>query len=304
MLNHLFPRFIAKRDFTPRGTIKEPSARIRWLGTASHHVQIAGKSILIDPFLSRPSMLDVGLLPLRSDIRALTKHIDFHVDAIACGHSHYDHVMDAPELARRTGALLIGSESTCLWGRALGLPDSQLRVIGEAGGEVSLGPVSIEFIASRHGKATLGRVAFPGKLVEVPDLPGRVWNYKMGGAFGVLIKSATTSIYHNGSADLLDAALEGKSADVLLACLAGRKGTERYVPRLVERLQPSVVVPSHHDAFFFPLEEGVRLLPRIDVDGFLGEVRSVAKKVVCLTPDYQDLLLVAQDPRASVLQER
>jgi L-ascorbate metabolism protein UlaG (beta-lactamase superfamily) len=302
MLSALFPRFTPKPAFTPRGADSDPAARIRWLGTASHHVELGGKSILLDPFLSRPSIGNTLLQTLLPNQQELARYIDFPVDAILCGHSHYDHVMDAPALAKQTGALLVGSASTCLWGRAQGLPESQLRVIGPEGGTLTLGNMTAEFIPSRHGKIAVGRVPFPGVLASVPSLPARLWDYKMGGAFGILLTSERTSVYHNGSADLIDAALEGKRADVLLACLAGRRGTERYLMRLVDALKPSLIVPSHHDAFFFPLSEGVRLLPAIDLDGFLTEARLYAPRAARITPSYHDLLLVPDDARGSVLE--
>jgi L-ascorbate metabolism protein UlaG (beta-lactamase superfamily) len=304
VLAEVFPRFVSKLDLTPRGRDAAPAAKLRWLGTASHHIELGGKSILVDPFVSRPSLSAVALRPLLPNAKEIASYTDFPVDAIVCGHSHYDHIMDAPEIAAKTGALLVGSASTCQWGHARGLPESQLRVVPERGTTLQLGDVTIEFIPSRHGKITFGRVPFPGKVSRVPSGPGRLWDYKMGGAFGILIRDEHVSIYHNGSADLVDAELEGKRADVLLACLAGRKGTERYLMRLVDALQPSLIVPSHHDAFFAPLAEGVRLLPRIDLEGFLAEAKSVAPNATRITPVYQETLLVSHDVRGSVLEER
>jgi L-ascorbate metabolism protein UlaG (beta-lactamase superfamily) len=124
----------------------------------------------------------------------------------------------------------------------------------------------------------------------------------MGGAFGILIKAPGVSLYHNGSADLVDAELEGERADVLVAGLAGRKGTENYVARLVSALGPSLVVPTHHDAFFAPIERGLHLLPGIDVDGFVSEVRVHAPDATVITPDYEEPICVPpNDARGAVL---
>ena len=126
----------------------------------------------------------------------------------------------------------------------------------------------------------------------------------MGGAFGLLIRAPGVSIYHNGSADLVDAELEGEQADVLLACLAGRKGTENYVGRLVSALSPKLVVPTHHDAFFAPLERGLHLLPGIDVEGFVSEVFTRVPDAAVITPDYEEPICVPPgDARGSVLAE-
>ena len=116
----------------------------------------------------------------------------------------------------------------------------------------------------------------------------------MGGAFGILMKSSGVTVYHNGSADLIDAELTGERADVLLACLAGRKGTARYLPRLVEALAPRLVIPTHHDAFFAPLSEGERLLPGIDLEGFISEAVRVAPKANVVSPGYHEWVAIPE----------
>ncbi len=43
--------------------------------------------------------------------------------------------------------------------------------------------------------------------------------------------------------------------DVFLAGVAGRSFTERYWERILPRLDPRLVVPTHYDNFFTPLGE-------------------------------------------------
>jgi hypothetical protein len=71
--------------------------------------------------------------------------------------------------------------------------------------------------------------------------------------------------------------------------------------RLVDALNPKLIVPSHHDAFFSPLADGLRLLPGIDLDGFLREAETYARRAVCITPSYLETLYVSDDIRDSVL---
>jgi L-ascorbate metabolism protein UlaG (beta-lactamase superfamily) len=102
-----------------------------------------------------------------------------------------------------------------------------------------------------------------------------------------------TTVYHNGSADLVDAALEGHSADVLLAGIAGWRYAPGYVERLVRILRPRLIVPTHYDFFFAPLEEGVRLLPGTSFERFLEECRRVAPGVPVVAPTPWEELLVS-----------
>ena len=295
------------RRWRPRQELR-PSARsasgaaldIAWLGTAGHIVRTAGTTILIDPFLTRPGFARLLFGRLSTDAGALAR-LPEKVDAVLCGHSHFDHLLDAPEIARRTGALLVGSGSTCAFGRAAGLPETQLCEVPPEGRTLAVGDCEVRFVPSLHGRIFLGRVPFPG-TVSAPRLPARMWHYRMGGAFGVLVRAPGATVYHNGSADLIDAELAGVRADVLLVGLAGRKATRDYLGRLVTALEPGLIVPTHHDAFFAPLTRGVHLLPGIDLDGFVSEVRRVAPRATLVTPDYFEPLAVpAGDARGAAL---
>jgi L-ascorbate metabolism protein UlaG (beta-lactamase superfamily) len=161
--------------------------------------------------------------------------------------------------------------------------------------------VNIRFVPSLHGRIFLGRVPFPGEVGALPSLPARTWHYRMGGAFGISIETRGLRIYHNGSADLVDAELSSERADVLLVGLAGRRATRAYLGRLCSALRPKLIVPTHHDAFFAPLDQGVRLLPGIDLDGFVTELGREAPSARVITPGYDETLAIARDPSDSAL---
>ncbi len=305
----LFPRFRPKRELRPQGSGAGWGARITWLGTAGFVIESRETTLLVDPFLTRPGLLG-SVRPFVPNDVAIARHVlaspghasHRRIDAVLCGHSHYDHVADAPRIAKLTHAKLVGSASTCAWGRAEGLDEQQLVRIPPTGAVVRFGDIEVRFVPSRHGKVLFGKVPFPGEVRGTPSPPKRIWHYRMGGAFGLLIRAPGVTLYHNGSADLIDAELEGEHADVLLACLAGRKGTENYVGRLVSALSPKLVVPTHHDAFFAPLERGLHLLPGIDLDGFVSEVRTRVPDATVITPEYEEPICVpAGDARGSVL---
>lgn len=301
LYERIFPRFRPKRELRPQGSGHGWGARISWLGTAGFVIESREATVLVDPFLTRPTLTQLGRRMIPDD-DAILRHIPRKVDAVLCGHSHYDHVADAPRIAKLTNAKLAGSLSTCAWGRAEGLPESQLVQVPAHGAVARFGDIEVRFVPSRHGKVALGRVPLVGEVQTTPRQPGRLWHYRMGGAFGLLIKAPGVTIYHNGSADLIDAEIDGERADVLLACLAGRRGTENYVSRLVSALSPKLVVPTHHDAFFAPLERGLHLLPGIDVEGFVSEVFQRSPGAFVITPDYHESICVPpNDARGSVL---
>jgi len=302
LYERVFPRFRPRRELRPTGSGAGAAMRLQWLGTAGFVIEAAGATLLVDPFLTRPSIPRLLVRPVVPDDLAIARHVPRKVDAILCGHSHFDHAADAPRIARMTGAKLVGSASTCAWGLAEGLPEDRLVRVGPRGATTRFGDVEVRFVPSKHGRIVFGRVPFPGEVHGLPRTPAPMWRYRMGGAYGILIKAPGVTVYHNGSADLVDAELEGERADVLIAGLAGRKGTERYVPRLLRALDPKLVIPTHHDAFFAPMERGLFLLPGIDVEGFVSEVHARSEQATVITPEYDEPICVpAGDARGAVL---
>jgi L-ascorbate metabolism protein UlaG (beta-lactamase superfamily) len=270
--------------------------RVRWLGTAGHVVEAAGTTVLIDPFLTRPSLWRTVARPLRPAPDAWMHWLPRSVDAILIGHSHYDHLLDAPEIAKRTGARIIGSRTTASFARAAGVAPEQVTELPAEGGRVAVGALEVRFLPSLHGRIAMGRVPLPGEVATPPRLPARLWHYRMGGAYGILLRAPGVSLYHNGSADLVDAALQGRRADVVLVGLAGRQATRGYLQRLLGALEPSVVIPTHHDTFFRPLEAGPRLLPGIHLGGFVAETRRHRPGARIVMPTYEDVLHMPADP--------
>jgi L-ascorbate metabolism protein UlaG (beta-lactamase superfamily) len=294
MYERVFPRWVPNEELRPRAReASGASLHVRWLGTAAHVIETATTRILIDPYLSRPGLGRLIGQPLEPDEALIFASVRTRIDAILCGHSHFDHLLDAPRIAQRTGAKLAGSRTTCAFGRASGLADDQLIEVPPSGRRFTIGDIDVRFVPSLHGRTALGRVPFPGAVDGDVGLPARAHHYKMGGAFGILLRAGGTSVYHNGSADLIDAELDGEHADVLLAGLALRRATRDYVARLVGALHPKLVIPTHHDAFFAPLDRGVHLLPGIDLEGFVSDVRAHAKGARVITPGYEEAIAIS-----------
>jgi L-ascorbate metabolism protein UlaG (beta-lactamase superfamily) len=287
----LFPRFHPRREHRPAAPTGAAAMHVTWLGTAGYVVATARATLLIDPFLSRPSLPQL-LARLTPDEEAIRAVLPSRVDAVLCSHSHFDHLLDAPLIAKWTGAKLIGSATSVAFGRAHGLAEEQLVTVPPEGLRATIEDFAIRFVPSLHGRIVLGRVPFPGEVRGPVTIPARAWEYRMGGVYGIHLSAGGARLYHNGSADLLDAELEGTEADVALIGLAGRNATRDYVARLLRLLRPSVVLPTHHDAFFAPLDHGVHLLPGIDLDGFFRETISESRDAVIITPFYGETVVI------------
>jgi L-ascorbate metabolism protein UlaG (beta-lactamase superfamily) len=138
----------------------------------------------------------------------------------------------------------------------------------------------VRFIPSRHSKLLFGRkVPFDGPLTcdALHGLsPGA---YKCGAVYGIRIDVAGARLYHQGSADLDDNALGEEPVDVFLAGVSGRQVTPHYWRRILPRLDPRVIVPTHYDDFFAPLGRDLKLFRGVKLAEVPDEVRAVARDV-------------------------
>jgi L-ascorbate metabolism protein UlaG (beta-lactamase superfamily) len=248
-----------------------PRVTLRWFGTAGFELVHGGTTILIDPYLSRVSLPRFLFAPLRPDERLVARVIE-RADAIFVGHSHFDHVLDVPLIAQRTGAPVYGSRSTAALLRASSVARGQIHECH--GGEViEVGPFRICMVPSEHSRFGLGgTVPFAGDIPCTCELPLHGREYRCGQVFGLAIAVAGLRLYHAGSANLIDDAIAEHDVDVFLMGISGRFATERYIPRVLRRLAPRLVVPMHYDNFFRPLDSPMRLLPRTRFGEFSEEV--------------------------------
>lgn len=257
---------------------------IEWLGVSGYRLSYEGVSLLIDPYLSRVGLRALLLRrAVRPDVSMLDRYgtVDEPVVGVLVGHTHFDHAVDAPALARRYGCNAYGSASLAQLMRLHGLGAQAVEVTPRAAYE--LGPFVVRFVPSRHSKLILGRrVPFDGEL-SCDHLDG-LWPgaYRCGQVWGIRIEVAGTSLYHQGSADLDDEALGVEPVDVFLAGVAGRGVTPRYWERVLGRLDPRVVVPTHYDNFFRPLGHEMRFVRNVKLASVPEEVSAVTSSAaVC-----------------------
>jgi L-ascorbate metabolism protein UlaG (beta-lactamase superfamily) len=254
---------------------------VSWLGVSGYRLTYEGVSLFVDPYVSR---VPLRALLLRRPAMPDEAMIDRYASAagpvagVLVGHTHFDHAVDAPAIARRYGAKAYGSASLGQLMRLHGL--GHLAVEVAAHRPYELGPFVVRFVPSRHSKLLFGRkVPMDGELTcdHLHGLaPGA---YKCGAVWGIRIDVAGTSLYHQGSANLDDAELPAEPVDVFLAGVAGRSVTPRYWARILPRLDPRLVVPTHYDDFFAPLGKRLDFVQRVKLADVPGELRSVSRDV-------------------------
>ena len=197
----------------------------------------ATTTLLIDPFLYATVAARGSLGRIAPDEAAIRARLPARVDAVLCGHSHFDHLLDAPFIARTTGATLVGSDHDLhVRARQRRRRGAARRGAARRAARFTVGDAHDSLRAEPARAHRLRPRAVPGRGRGPPPLPARAWHYRMGGAFGILVEAGGLRIYHNGSADLIDAELDGARADVLLVGLAGRESTRDYLERLCDAL--------------------------------------------------------------------
>ncbi len=269
----------------------EGAARLRWLGTAGFTLELPSRTLVIDPYVSRPGVL-AHRGPLIPD-DALVASLIPEADEVLIGHAHYDHILDAPSVCRRTGARLVGSPSACNVGRAAGLPESQL--VSTTGDEdIACGEAVVaRGLPSAHGRAYFNRVPLAGKIEAPPPWPPRFWDLRHGQVLNWWVRGHGLSVVHIDSAEFRPDALRDVPCDVLCLCAIGRRYRPRYVSEALELLRPRYVVPCHWDYFFLPFHAEQRQLPGVDLEGFLTEIRQAGGQPVLLPVGGQLSLSVA-----------
>ncbi len=251
---------------------------VEWLGVSGYRLSAAGQTLFIDPYLSRVPFAD--LLRRRSalpDPAMLDRfvHAPGEVAGVLVGHTHFDHAVDAPAIARRFGCKAYGSDSLVSLMALHGLADQAVEV--EPYRIYELGPFEVSFTPSVHSKLLLGlAVPYDGDLTcEHLDAltPGA---YRCGQVWGISIAVAGIRFYHQGSANLIDEAIRERDVDVFLAGIAGRSFTEDYWQRIIPRLDPKVVVPTHYDNFFRPLGNPMEFVSNVQLWALPDEINSVS----------------------------
>ena len=256
----------------------------RWLGNAGFEFKLGKTILMVDPFLTRPSQTQLFFGRTAVDVQAVNEFVT-KCDHILASHAHFDHFMDVPEIAVRTGAKVHGSANTCELARRLGVPENQTHPIG-ADDEFEINDIKVKVIPALHPWIP-GYT--PGQLKKELKPPLRLRDYCMDSCLSFLISFQGRRILVWSSIGTENA----ETADVLI-CRA--VSGERWYARLMESVQPDLAIPSHWDDMFRPLSEPVRPyfsppclalppLKRIDLGEFERKVKKARLGCEVLFPE-------------------
>lgn len=270
-------RAYAKYFDLPRATPASP-VTVSWAGVTTLLLDDGSSAVMTDGFFSRPGLLTVAarrLRPSRPRIDAGLARLGVHqLDAVTPVHTHFDHAMDSAEVARLTGARLIGGASTANIGRGHGLDQVDVVAPGEP---VAAGNFDLTLIVGTHCPPD----RFPGEITQPVTPPARASAYRCGEAWSTLVRHRPTGrqMLIVGSAGFIPGALNGQHSEVVYLGV-GQLGLqpERYLvdywTHTVRTVGARRVVLIHWDDFFRPLGKPLRALP------FAGDDLDVSMRVL------------------------
>ncbi len=257
-------------------TVTQVSVSVTWLGVSTLLFDDGDTQLLIDGFFSRPSLTDMLFeRPVNNDAAAINFAMNEYrmrrLAAIIPAHSHFDHAMDVGEIANRSSASVLGSESTANIARGAGVPEDQIIVAIE-NETYTFGRFDITLRAAPHAPiAWRGAVPFPGTVDEPLTLPQPVSAMRMGGAWSIVVAHPDGTALIQASAGFDKYRLLDIEADVVFLGVAqlnrlGRDYTNLFWQHTVNAVGAHTVYPVHFDDYSQPFGT-IRLPPRV-IDDF------------------------------------
>ncbi len=244
--------------------------KVRFLGVATVLLDDGETALLTDGFFSRPDKLTVFLRKVEPDVQAITEGLQragitgsaSRLAAVIPLHSHYDHAMDAPEVARQTGALLMGSGSTLMVGQGWGLPPDRMK-LAQLHTPYRFGRFTVTLYPALHTPT-----GFTGGVIEQPlKPPVRATDYLEGQSYAMHIAHEGRTLLITGTAGFVPGALQGVRADVVLLGIGamGPRSPEHklaYWNETVRTVGARRVIPIHWDDFWIPSTQPMQPMPR------------------------------------------
>src|SRR5687768_3636544 len=211
------------------------STKVHWYGQAAFRIETpSGGVILIDPWLKVPTNPD------KASIDKLGR-----VDYILVTHGHWDHIGDAVEIGKKTGAVLIAPYGLQFaMKQQLGYPEKQatLATGGNVGGTFNLDKAGarVSVVPAVHGSELVP------PMVEKALAAGNPVGY-------VIQIDKGPTIYHTGDTDVFgDMRLIADFHKIdLMLCVIGGHFTMDPVraAQAVEWVKPKQVVPMHYGTY-------------------------------------------------------
>lgn len=251
----------------PQAAPGTDSVSVQWFGVSTLYIADGASSVMIDGFLSRPSVPKLMFARAKTDegaIRELIRQgrLPARADAVVVAHHHYDHAMDAAWLANEYKAVLLAPPDTQAMASADGHPAERFEPLSH-GWKRTIGSFDIEVIETPHAPDFW----LASLLETVQGWHGA--NYRIGPNYSIVLRHRLGTIAIVPSAGGRRNMLGETKADVVFLGI-GRLGKQSeqaidaYWDETVARPEAKLAIPIHWDNFTRPLDKPLRPPPLFD----------------------------------------
>ena len=246
-------------------SVEQDGLEFTYFGAAGWKITDGTITVLVDPYISRLQYTDRShpddhrKAYRRDEVgdwdTGMIDQLISDADFILIHHSHYDHLGDVPYIAKKTGAKVIGTETTIMILRAYGIPKDQLYTVG-GGEDYQFEHFSVRVVPAIH--SALGDKHYHDSRRYNRDTeleaPLRINQFIEGGSLSFLARFKNHNVLTMGSMNFLEREFEGLNPDILLVGINGsRLGLYKYDERLINvTMKPRIIIPTHWDSFNLP----------------------------------------------------
>jgi L-ascorbate metabolism protein UlaG (beta-lactamase superfamily) len=234
------------------------TVRVIYLGVNGYEFEANGHALLVDPYFTRAGLTSIAfqqrLEPNETRISFGLRHVPSRVDAVLVTHAHFDHLLDVPEIMKRTNAQLLAGATAANLTMSCGLDRSRCLVV-EPGSTRVIGPWRIRVLPSAHDRI-FGWLPFRGTKTHPGTCPAKASDWRLGEPMAFLIEANGKRIYidSGGTPEVLPP-FQVAPVDLAILGVALPESRKR-LRATIEQLRPKYVLPSHQDDFFSPVERG------------------------------------------------
>lgn len=278
---------------------------LTYFGAAGWRISDGNVVVLVDPWPSRlkyggggdpeDTRPDFARNDLAWSDTTLIDSLIPEADYILVHHGHFDHLGDIPYIARKTGASVIGTETTVMILRAYGIPDEQLYPV-QGGEDYQFEGFSVRVVPGLHSALNERHYHDSRRYDETTVLeePLRIEQFIEGGSLSFLARFDSHTVLTMGSMNFIEREFEGLEPDILLAGINGsRLGLYDYDRRLLESTGfPPVVIPTHWDNFRLPYGFSQEANVERNIVPFIETVRLVSPESTVITPVHLEPIVV------------
>jgi len=262
--------------------------RYRWLSIAGMTLSDGETTLVFDPVFTRPGILNwMGIKSLKPTPEEIGPWLEKarlkKADGIFVSHEHFDHSVDAPIVAKLTGATLYAESNLAKIARAYQDPAIQITMF-EAAKPIRIGKFEVTPFVRDHAHIRPFGIHFLPWPID-DDFDFGFYDYHLGQNFYYFIRHPEGNILldQSGSSKYEPPA---EPIRALFQGIANRESDDAFISGYLTKYQPKTFVPLHYDNFFWGEPDQVTYLPGIAFERIQKAIRTRFPKTEFVHPVF------------------